>query len=52
MRLSDETYMCCPVCGAEANGLDDINKIFGYKIVNDVIQPYSECRKCRGDFEK
>lgn len=52
MRLSSETYIRCPVCGTEANGLDDINKVFGYKIVKEVIQPYSECRKCRGDFEE
>ena len=52
MRLSSETYIRCPVCGTEANGLDDINKVFGYKIVKEVIQPYSECRKCRGDFKE
>lgn len=33
MRLSNETYMRCPVCGAEATGLDEINKVFGYKII-------------------
>ena len=47
MRVSNETYMSCTVCGAEATGLVDTNKIFGYKIVNEIIQPYSECRKCR-----
>lgn len=52
MRLANETYMCCPACGTEATGLDDINKVFGYKIVKEVIQPYSECRKCRGDVEE
>ena len=52
MRVSNETYMSCTVCGAEATGLEDINKIFGYKIVNEIIQPYSECRKCRDNLEE
>lgn len=49
MRITNETHMRCPKCGAEATGLDDINKLFGYKIVKEVITPYSECRKCRGN---
>ena len=49
MRISNETYILCPKCGAEATGLDNIDRAFGYKIVKDVITPYAECRACRGD---
>lgn len=49
MKLSKETYMRCPVCGTEAAGLNDINRVFGYKIVKEVIKPYTECRECRGN---
>lgn len=49
MRITNEVYTCCPSCGAEAHGLEDINKVFGYKIVKKDIMPYSKCRKCRGD---
>lgn len=52
MRLSNETYIRCPVCGAEATGLDDINRVFGYKMVKEVVQPYAVCRKCRGVLEE
>lgn len=55
MRITNETYMCCSACGVEASGLDDINQVFGYKIVKEDIKPFSKCRKCRGeepDFEE
>lgn len=55
MRITNETYMCCSECGVEASGLDDINQVFGYKIVKEDIKPFSKCRKCRGeepDFEE
>lgn len=39
--------MHCQQCGVEANGLQAINRVFGYKIVNDDITPYSICRECR-----
>lgn len=29
MSLSNETCMCCKICGEGANGLDGINKVFG-----------------------
>ncbi len=52
MRITNETYKHCSHCGTEANGLDSINKIFGYKIVKDEIIPYSFCRECRKQMEE
>lgn len=49
MRITNEVYMCCSECKVEAYGLDEINKVFGYKIVKNDIKPYSKCRKCRGE---
>ena len=49
MKITNETYMKCPTCGAEARGLKDINKVFGYKIVNEDLFPFTECRGCRGE---
>lgn len=48
MKITNETYMKCPTCGTEARGLKDINKVFGYKIINEDLFPFDECRKCRG----
>jgi len=47
MKIVNETYMKCPECGVEASGIDDINKVFGFKIVKGDLVPYSECRDCR-----
>lgn len=47
MRLSNETHKTCPKCGVEANGFDEIDKVFGYKLVKKVIAPCSECKECR-----
>ena len=52
MKITNETYKHCSHCGVEANGLDSINKIFGYKIVRDEISPYSFCRECRKQMEE
>lgn len=49
MRITNEVYMCCSECRAEANGFEDINKVFGYMLVKEDIIPYSKCRKCRGE---
>ena len=49
MKIVNDTYMNCQVCGAEASGIDDINKVFGYKIVKGDLVPYTECRECRGE---
>lgn len=48
MKITNELNMCCPVCGVEASGINDIHKVFGYKMVKKDIEPFSECRKCRG----
>lgn len=48
MRVSNETYKICPKCEAEANGLDEIDRVFGYHIVKEVITPCSVCRECGG----
>lgn len=49
MRITNETYMVCPKCRIEARGLDEINKVFGYRIMgkNLDLAPYRECRSCR-----
>lgn len=49
MKIVNDTYMNCQMCGAEASGIDDINKVFGYKIVKGDLVPYTECRECRGE---
>ena len=49
MKIVNDTYMNCQMCGAEASGIDDINKVFGYKIVKGDLDPYTECRECRGE---
>jgi len=47
MRITNEAYKPCPRCGAGASGLEGINKVFGYILVNDKIMPHSLCRECR-----
>lgn len=49
MKITNEIFMKCPTCGVEARGLDDINKVFGYKMVKEDLTPYTECRCCRGE---
>lgn len=44
----NESHMCCPICGVEASGLNDIQRGFEYKTVKEDIEPFSECRQCRG----
>ena len=51
LKITNETFMHCHQCGVEANGLQAINRVFGYKIVNDDITPYSICRECRKKTE-
>lgn len=48
MKIINKTRMCCSVCGVEASGLNEIQKVFGYKMVKEDIVPFSECRQCRG----
>ena len=48
MKLVNETYVKCSKCGVEASGLNDIQKVFGYRIVKEDIIPFTECRECRG----
>lgn len=48
MKILNETHMSCPKCGVEASGLNDIHKIFGYRMVKEDIVPFFECRNCRG----
>ena len=37
----------CPKCGISANGYDDIEEKFGWRIVEDKKIPQSYCRDCR-----
>jgi hypothetical protein len=37
----------CPKCGKKAKGVNEIEKEFGWRIVNKEKIPQSYCRKCR-----
>ncbi|MBE5895491.1 MAG: hypothetical protein E7285_07470 [Lachnospiraceae bacterium] len=51
MKITNEIFMHCPSCGRESAGLEEINRVFGYKIVKDEIRPYTECKNCRSEKE-
>ena len=51
MKITNETYMICYKCGAEARGLEMIHKVFGYGIVKNQMVPYQECRECRNSYQ-
>ena len=38
----------CPCCGKEANGKDEIDNLFGWRVVNGKTIPQSYCYACRG----
>lgn len=38
----------CPCCKKIGNGLDEIEKVFGWRSPNNKTIPHSYCRKCRG----
>ena len=41
-------YAQCPDCGKTAHGKDEIEKLFGYRTINDSASiPHSWCRECR-----
>lgn len=42
----------CPHCGKVANGRDEIDQFFGWRIVNNKKVPQSWCRKCRPPVRK
>lgn len=46
MRVTNETHMQCLYCGKEAEGLQDINTLFGYRVDGEEITPYAYCREC------
>ena len=37
----------CPDCGKEAKGINKIEQLFGWRIVNHKKIPQSYCRECR-----
>lgn len=37
----------CPCCNKQADGLDGIEKLFGFRKVNGKKIPQSYCRACR-----
>jgi len=47
MKVTNETYVCCPICEMEGKGLEQINERFGYFIKGGDIIPYKQCRECR-----
>lgn len=40
-------YAHCPKCGKSANGIDDVEKLFGFRIVNNKKVVQSWCFECR-----
>lgn len=37
----------CPHCGKKANGKDEIDRLFGWRVVNGKTVPQSWCYECR-----
>jgi hypothetical protein len=37
----------CPNCGEKADGLDQIESLFGFRVVAEKRIPQSWCRHCR-----
>lgn len=37
----------CPHCGKKANNKDEIDKLFGWRVVNGKTVPQSWCYECR-----
>lgn len=37
----------CPCCGKVADGVDEIEEKFGWRVPNDKTIPQSYCRECR-----
>lgn len=37
----------CPHCDKEANGYDEIEELFGFRVLNGKNVPQSWCRTCR-----
>lgn len=48
MNIIEETYFKCPSCGAEARGIVEINRKFGYNFTEEEISPHPLCKACRG----
>lgn len=46
MRLSKDLHRFCPRCGAEANGLQQVEKVFGFQAENNEIVPRPYCKVC------
>ncbi len=38
----------CPKCGKVADGYDEIESMFGFRLLGGKNQPQSWCRECRG----
>lgn len=47
MRLSKDLHRFCPGCGAEADGLQQVEKVFGFQAENNEIVPRPYCKECR-----
>ena len=54
MKLIEETYRKCPICGVEARGIVDLNRVFGYWFEGEEIDLHEQCKACRGvnEFEE
>ena len=39
----------CPCCGKKADGLAEIENLFGWRVPNDKTIPQSYCRECRNE---
>ena len=51
MKITAQEYFKCEKCGKEARGMADIDKLFGYRISEEELSPYSMCKECRGEVE-
>ena len=48
MNIIEETYHKCPACNAEARGIVELNRVFGYYFQGEEIELYEQCKACRG----
>jgi len=46
--MANKVWAECPCCGKTADGKGEIDKKFGWRIVNGKEVPQSYCNACRG----
>lgn len=43
----DGVYATCPRCGKQALTKDDLEQLFGWRVINGCVRPQSWCVQCR-----